>query len=433
MRLILLSGGSGKRLWPLSSDARSKQFLKVLLNENGQYESMVQRIWRQLGRAGLSGNAHIVANVSQREMLLNQLGSKVRIIVEPSRRDTFPAISLAVTYLLEYEKVDPAEPIVILPVDSFVEDEFFRNIKLLDHILEQADFEMALIGAKPTYPSAKYGYISVGKKEGPYYQVNRFTEKPTESVAEHLLRQGALWNCGIFAFRGQLILDQLRLRNLPHRYSDLFENYEVLPKISFDYAVAEKLSRMAVVPYEGYWKDLGTWNTLTDELGGSIIGNGELDHLCENTHVLNELSLPVKVMGISNAVIAVSSDGILVADKIASQRLKDMLADESGQRTTYEERYWGWYRVLDHAVHPDREVLTRRLMIYGQRTYSEPIADNQTEVITVVTGKGMLELDDELIPIQAGDVLTIRNRNARTIHASHDIECIQLQIIRFER
>jgi mannose-1-phosphate guanylyltransferase len=138
-------------------------------------------------------------------------------------------------------------------------------------------------------------------------------------------------------------------------------------------------------------------------------------------------------MGISNAVIAVSSDGILVADKIASQRLKDMLADESGQRTTYEERYWGWYRVLDVVVHPDREVLTRRLMIYGQRTYSEPIADNQTEVLTVVAGKGMLELDGELMSIQAGDVMTIRNRNSRIIYASNDIECIQLQIIRLDR
>jgi len=424
MRLILLSGGSGKRLWPLSSDARSKQFLKVLMNEDGQYESMVQRIWRQLGKAGLSENTHIVANILQREMLLNQLGNQVRVIVEPARRDTFPAISLAVTYLLEHEKVDPEKPIVVLPVDSYVEDNFFENINLLGRVLEQTDFEMALIGAKPTYPSSKYGYISVGKQIGPYYEVSRFTEKPTESAAEKFIQQGALWNCGIFAFRGKLITKLLRKRGLPHHYIDLLHYYDELPKISFDYAVVERLNCMVVVPYAGYWKDLGTWNTLTDELGSPVIGNGKLDHACHNTHVLNELSLPVKVMGISNAVIAVSSDGILVADKIASQRLKDMLTHES-TRITYEEKFWGWYRVLDVAVNADREVWTRKLWIYAQRFYSETITNYQTEVITVIAGKGTIDLDGEQMTLQEGDVVTIQNRKLRTIFATTDMECIQ--------
>src|SRR5690606_28225515 len=135
--------------------------------------------------------------------------------------------------------------------------------------------------------------------------------------------------------------------HLPQCYEDFIGQYSSLDSISFDYAVVEKLTRMAVIPYTGFWKDLGTWNTLTEEIGELVIGKGKLSQDCENTHVLNELNLPVKVLGISNAVVVASHDGILVTDKKASPRLKDMLYDDPPQRTMYEERYWGWYQILD--------------------------------------------------------------------------------------
>lgn len=127
LKLVLLSGGSGKRLWPLSNDARSKQFLKVLTDEEGNKESMVQRVWGQLEKNDLAKDSLIATSKSQVEMIQIQVGTQVPIVVEPTRRDTFPAIALAAVYLYSVKGCSPHEVIAILPVDPFVENHFFRR------------------------------------------------------------------------------------------------------------------------------------------------------------------------------------------------------------------------------------------------------------------------------------------------------------------
>ncbi len=429
MKLILLSGGSGRRLWPLSSDYRSKQFLKVLENDEGHYESMIQRVWRQLKKAELHRDAYIVANASQTEMLQYQLNEDVPIIVEPARKDTFPAISLAVLYLIDCVMIDPDETVCVLPVDSFVEDAFFHNLRVLERVLENRKVELALMGATPTYPSAKYGYILTGSQVDQYYWVETFVEKPTESVAVDLLEQRALWNCGIFAFRGRFLLDHLESIQLPTNYYTFTENYFKLEAISFDYSVVEHTRHIAVLPYKGDWKDLGTWNTLTEEIREPVIGRGSLSKDCDNTHVVNELNLPVKVLGISNAVIAVSSDGILVTDKASSPRLKEMLIDDKEHRTMYEERFWGWYRVLDDIVKEDHEIITRKIMIYESKAYTERILPSSIEVITIISGKCVLNLDGVQSTLGSGDTVRIFEKSTRILQALTETECIQVQHI----
>lgn len=429
MKLILLSGGSGQRLWPLSNDFRSKQFLKVLDNGDGQYESMIQRIWRQLGQAGLQKEVCFVANSSQTEIIRFQVNDHVQIIEEPARKDTFPAIALAVLYLLDRVKMDPNETVCVLPVDSYVEDRFFQHLPLLDRILENPQMELALMGAKPTYPSAKYGYILTGRKEGTYYWVEKFIEKPSEAVAAQLIKRQALWNCGVFAFRGRYIPECLKRLQLPASYEAFIAGYLELQGISFDYAVAEKAQRIAVLPYDGYWKDLGTWNTLTEEIHTSVIGRGMISEDCENTHVLNELDVPVKVLGISNAVIAVSSDGILVTDKSASPRLKEMLKDDPRQRARYVERSWGWYQIMDVTQRERRETIVRRLTIWKNREYTERLHQNVEEVITVISGQGIIQIDNQTSLLQSGDVYQIRAATKRLIRAMTDLQCVQIQFI----
>lgn len=127
MKLVLLSGGSGKRLWPLSNDTRSKQFLKVLESKEGQNESMVQRVWSQIEAVGLGKSTVIATSKTQRDMIHSQVGTDIPLIIEPERRDTFPAIALAAAYLHSEEKVSEDEVVVVLPVDPYVNDAFLKE------------------------------------------------------------------------------------------------------------------------------------------------------------------------------------------------------------------------------------------------------------------------------------------------------------------
>lgn len=188
MKLVLLSGGSGKRLWPLSNDTRSKQFLKVLESHNLQEQSMVQRVWGQLEATGLSDDAMVATSKMQRDMIHTQIGENVPLIIEPERRDTYPAIALAASHLYSVQNVDKDEVVVVLPVDPYVDDQFFEQVKVLEEKLISSKADLALIGVKPTYPSSKYGYMvpkASTKTLNEYIEVQQFTEKPPEKKQRH--------------------------------------------------------------------------------------------------------------------------------------------------------------------------------------------------------------------------------------------------------
>ncbi|RST74166.1 mannose-1-phosphate guanylyltransferase [Siminovitchia acidinfaciens] len=429
MKLVLLSGGSGKRLWPLSNDARSKQFLKVLEGTSSKHESMVQRVWRQLSSVGLQESAVIATSSSQVDMIHSQLGFDVPLVIEPSRRDTFPAIALSASFLFSVEQVDLDETVIVLPVDPFVEERFFNRVKDLGSTLKESGADLALIGVQPTFPSSKYGYIvpEKGKFKTGYQFVRHFIEKPDEEKAQRLIDQGANWNCGVFAFKLGYLLSILENKGLPIMYDKLKSQYNELPKISFDYEVVEKAKQIAVISYDGYWKDLGTWNTLTEEMASEQIGKGVVCDNSANTHLINELDIPVTVLGISNAVIAVSPDGILVTDKASSPKVKELLGDIN-QRPMFEERRWGWYRVLDHVTFDDgREVLTKRIGVSAGKNLSYQKHSYRNEVWTIIKGEGEFAFNDEIRPIKAGDVLHIEIGDLHGIKAITDLEFIEVQ------
>ena len=159
MHIVLLSGGSGKRLWPLSNDIRSKQFIKIFKTESGRYESMVQRVYRQIKSVLPEADVTVATSRSQVSSILNQLGEQVGISVEPCRRDTFPAIALSAAYLADVKHVDIDEPVVVCPVDPLVEDEYFAALGRLCQQVDKGEANLVLMGIEPTYPSEKYGYI----------------------------------------------------------------------------------------------------------------------------------------------------------------------------------------------------------------------------------------------------------------------------------
>ncbi|REK63298.1 MAG: mannose-1-phosphate guanylyltransferase [Brevibacillus sp.] len=433
MKLILLSGGSGKRLWPLSNDVRSKQFLKMLRNPNGELESMVQRLWRQLAANGLLDSLYISTSKTQADMIVNQLGTAVPLILEPKQRDTFPAIALAASFLYSREGVDLQETVAVMPVDPYVGEDFFALIKQLEHVLDQSGADLALIGVTPTYPSSKYGYIvpaesKADKIQPQMYRVLSFTEKPSEEQAKWLLKRRALWNCGVFAFRLETMIKELEKRGYPVEYDALIQQYDRLPAISFDYEVVEKAERVVVVPYDGEWKDLGTWNTITEEMTVNLVGKGHLDNGCTNTHVINELDLPIVVIGTSDVVVAASPDGILVSDKAKSHRIKD-IAKEWNHRPMFEERRWGWYQAIGYqTTDSGAEVLTKRLHIHAERNLSYQYHRHRSEVWVIVAGEGEFVLDDRLRHVQAGDVLEIPVGAKHAIKATADLDIIEVQM-----
>ncbi|HWK24501.1 MAG TPA: sugar phosphate nucleotidyltransferase [Ureibacillus sp.] len=428
MEVILLSGGSGKRLWPLSNDARSKQFLKILEDDGQKLTSMVQRVWQQLQRVNLSEASIIATNKTQVDIIQNQLGQKVELVLEPSRRDTFPAIALASSYLFTEKNVSLDQTVVVLPVDPFVQDHFFEKVKELEHLLKRTDADIALIGVKPTYPSSKYGYIiPTTHHTTDYIRVQSFKEKPTELEAEELIQHHAVWNCGVFAFKLGFVLSMLEELGLPIDYLQLLEQYEHLPKISFDYEVVEKTENIVALPYEGYWKDLGTWRTLTEEMNHIQIGKGIVTEDCEGTHLINELDIPITVLGISNAVVAASPDGILIADKDKSPRIKEIIGPFD-QRPMYEERRWGWYKVLDHLkVDDNSEVLTKRIGVRAGKNLSYQYHLHRNEVWTIIKGEGIFVQNDRLQVVRPGDVLQISIGDKHALKAVTDLEMIEVQ------
>ena len=331
--IVLLSGGSGSRLWPLSSGVRSKQFLKVLRDAEGNHVSMVQRTYAKVSSLVPNADVTVATCAEQASMLADQIQGDYALAVEPERRNTAPAIMLACAHLLWEQGASPDDPVIVLPIDSYVEDAYYIGLAKAAEAVKSDAAELVLLGVEPTYPSEKYGYIVPAVPDGSLRPVERFTEKPAEDEAKALIDRGALWNCGVFAFKLSHAMSILDDYGSFSTYADLRSRYSELPKNSFDYEVVEKAKSVSVVPYSGEWKDLGTWNTLTEEMVDLTSGNTVLDReTCSGTYVVNELNIPLVVAGVQDAVIVATEDGVLVCSKNLSTRLKDYVAQIGTER-----------------------------------------------------------------------------------------------------
>ncbi|RHO42607.1 mannose-1-phosphate guanyltransferase [Eggerthella sp. AM16-19] len=420
IHLVLLSGGSGTRLWPLSNSSRSKQFLKVLRDADGKHVSMVQRVFGQIRNVHADLDVTIATCASQENSIRSQVDGDYALVLEPERRDTAPAIMLACANLALEQKADAGDTVVVMPIDTYADQAYYDGIMKLDAAVQGSFADLVLLGVEPTYPSEKYGYIVPTSSESDPRRVERFTEKPDEATAEKLIGQGALWNCGVFAFR----LGYLTGLTAKYLTADDFEGfrsrYAELPKNSFDYEVVEKADSIGVVSYAGQWKDLGTWNTLTDEMADETAGRVVVDaKTCENVHVINELGLPMVVAGLKDAVIVATPDGVLVTGKEASANIKKQVAAAAESRPMYEERRWGEYRVIDSSVFPDgAKALTKELIVRDGKQLSYQRHAHRSEVWTIVSGTGEVVLDGLVQQVRAGSVVNIA---AGTLHAGRSL------------
>ena len=422
MNIVLLSGGSGKRLWPLSNDIRSKQFIKIFKTDDS-YESMVQRVYRQIKTVDTDAKVTIATSKSQVSAIHNQLGESVGVSVEPCRRDTFPAIALATAYLHDVQGISLDEAVVVCPVDPYVHDDYFVALKRLWELAQAGTANLVLMGIDPTYPSEKYGYILPVSKDK-VSKVDTFKEKPDAATAQKYIDAGGLWNGGVFAYKLRYVMERAHELIDFTDYVDLFAKYDTLKKISFDYAVVEHEKDIAVLRFGGEWKDLGTWNTLTEAMEEHAVGDVRFNESCENVHAINELGVPILAMGLKNVVISASPEGILVSDKEQSSYIKPYV-DAIDQQIMFAEKSWGSYRVLD----VEEASMTVKVTLNPGHKMNYHSHDRRDEVWTVIAGNGYTIVDGMEQPVKPGDVITMAAGCKHTVIAGDEaLQLIEVQL-----
>ena len=423
MHIVLLSGGAGKRLWPLSNDLYSKQFLRLLKREDDTRESMIQRVCRQVQNVAPNVSITVATGREQVSLIRRQLGAGVNISIEPCRRDTFPAIALVSSYLHEVRGVPLDEAVAICPADPYVDEDYFRAVlQLLQEVEREDAANLVLMGIEPTYPSEKYGYIMPTSKES-QSAVRAFKEKPNKETAEEYIEQGALWNSGVFAFKLGYALDKARELLGYTDYEDLFNRYEELHTISFDYAVVEQESSIAVQRYSGTWLDIGTWNTLADVMPEHIIGRATLDETCTNVHVVNTLPMPILCMGLKDVVVAASPEGILVSDKHRSSAMKPY-AEKLHTPVMYAEKSWGEFRIID----AETGSLTIKITLSPGHSLTYHMHEHRDETWTVIEGRGWVKLDGNEFAIAEGQTVRIPRGSFHTIRAETLLKVMEVQV-----
>ena len=430
VHVVLLSGGSGTRLWPLSNAARSKQFLKVLRDENGNHVSMVQRVFGQIAAVDADIDVTIATSAVQADALAMQVGGRFALAAEPERRDTAPAIMLACAHLDMVQGASDDGTVIVMPIDTFADQTYYDRIPVVAEVVESGTSDLVLLGVEPTYPSEKYGYIIPASTSGDAWPVETFREKPDEPTAESYIARGGLWNCGVFGFRLGWLRDLTRGYVDASSYSEMLERYRELPKNSFDYEVVERAQSISVVPYAGTWKDLGTWNTLTEEMAEAVSGDVWVDEgSVSNVHAINETGLPMVVAGVTDAVVVATPDGILVSGKETSAHIKGLVEEASSGRPMCERRQWGEYRVVDGGDYADgSHSLTKELAIQPGHQLSYHCHSHRSEVWTVVSGEGEVVLDGKARTVKAGDSMRIAPGQMHSARAETELRIIEVQV-----
>lgn len=379
MKILILCGGSGTRLWPLSREDFPKQFIR-LFSERSLFQETVLRALKTAGEEDI-----FVVTARRYEWLvrdeLSELGlSRVRTVTEPLSRNTAPAIALGLKRLLSLE-VPPTEDVLVLPSDHLIRDSsaFLRAVE--KGLRATAEGYVVLFGEKPAYPETGYGYIRLGKElPEDLFEVEEFVEKPDRERAEAYSADGRhLWNCGIFLFRVERAVADFR-RLLPEvdlgvSYDEFVERFSEYPDLSFDHAILEKTERRAVVPVQMGWSDVGSFRAVYENLPKDGRGNvtfGDVEVLGGgNSLFISRGRSLIAAVGIENKVVVSTEDAVLVLDKEEVQKVKDLvnLLKEKGERRAVRGRTLH----TPYGVHTDLEE--------GERY--------RVRKLTVRTGKGI--------------------------------------------
>ena len=361
LKIIILAGGGGTRLFPLSRTCFPKQFMKI----GGDLSLLAQTVLRFMPVAK-AADMVIVTNQEYIHHVKAELADcgaeEAHVVLEPVGRNTAPAIALAARYCLDVLGASGDEVMFVTPSDHII-----KQSELFIQAVRQAE-EMALqenivtFGIKPDKPEIGYGYIEAGEACGCGFIVNSFKEKPDQCTAEQYVAAGSYyWNSGMFAFTIGHFMQELQTYQpeicqlIRNSYADSLAQFEAMPNISIDYAIAEKSKKVVTIPLLAYWNDIGSWDAIYDVLDKDKNGNaikGDCIPLgCTNTLMLGRSRL-IAGIGLEDLLVVETDDVIVVAKKGESQKVKELVTElkKRGRREADEHttmyRPWGSYTVL---------------------------------------------------------------------------------------
>lgn len=418
MYSIILCGGSGTRLWPLSRKNFPKQFLN-LYNE----KSLIQETFLRMRGLMPKENIFFITNKDGFFNVHNQIKDiepafkKENIIVEPESKNTAPAILYALKHIYEHSSIDRTKPIFILPSDHYVGDQMSYT-KLMKKIASSVKDNIGIIGITPKKPETGYGYIKKGKKENSYWKVNAFKEKPDKKTAKKYLESGDhLWNSGKYVFTAETFLNELK-KHSPEMY-DLFQkdfeefkkSFFKLPSLSIDHALAEKSDKMIVFKGDFMWSDIGSFDSLAD-----IIKDDDDKHIrlnAKNVFLHSKSGKLIVASGVDDLIVIENNDSILVQKRGKSEDVKNVvkhLAEHNYKEIDNDvvvQRPWGNYEVLiDTPTHK-----VKKITVYPKAKLSLQSHTKRSEHWVVVKGVAGIINGDKKI--------TLKENESTYIQAGH--------------
>lgn len=418
LKIVILAGGGGTRLFPLSRRQHPKQFLKI----GGDNSLLMQTVARFLPIVKpadiiiVSGEEYV--NSIRAELQQHKL-TEIHTLFEPVPRNTAPAIALALGYCRDVLCADENEVMFIAPSDHIISpaDKFRAAVKQGAAIAAQG--RIVTFGITPTAPETGYGYIQAGDAIPGGYVAASFREKPDQATAQSYLDAGNYyWNSGMFTFTiGTLAAELAQYQPdiaalLEQHYDALRQNFERMPNISIDYAVAEKSAKGVVVPLEAYWNDIGSWDALFDVMDKDEQGNAiEGDCLtldCHNSLLKGESRL-IAGIGLEDTIVVETGDVILVAKKGETQKVKDLVGilKEQGRREadihTCVQRPWGSYTVLGEG--PSYKM--KKIAVNPGQRLSLQMHYHRSEHWVVIGGSAKVTIGDKVLMVHTNESVFI--------------------------